>query len=141
MAAALFEAGARERQARLRVSSAGIAAFTGQSPPRAVIALMAKRGLDVSAHQAQQLTGALARRQDLILVMDGAQQAFIETHWEDLKGKVRRLGAWRDLDIGDPYGLTVKSYVDCLRSIEVCVRDWESHLLTHNPRVPLDLPR
>lgn len=125
MAAALIAKRARDRRDRLRVASAGIAAFDGRAPPRAVIALMEHLGFDVSRHRAQQLTGVLAHRHDLVLVMDRSQQAFIERHWPDLKGKVYRLGAWRDEDVADPYGLTSQCYIDCLNRIDACVADWD----------------
>lgn len=89
---------------------------------------MEGRGFDVSRHKAQQLTGVLAHRHDLILVMDRAQQAFVERHWPDLKGKVHRLGAWRDQDVVDPYGLTEQCYADCLECIQTFVSDWERTL-------------
>jgi protein-tyrosine phosphatase len=141
MAAALFARNARERGSRLRVASAGIAASTGHPPPGPVIALMSRRGLDVSRHRARQLTGMLVQRQDLILVMDGAQQSYVETHWEQVKGRVYRLGAWRDRDVPDPYGLTAESYLECLSAIEAYVADWESRLLANDQRMPLNLPR
>jgi len=89
---------------------------------------MQSRGFDVSGHKARQLTGVLAHRHDLILVMDRAQQGFVEHHWPDLRGKVHRLGAWRGEDVADPYGLTEQCYVDCLDRIEALVADWEATL-------------
>ena len=124
MAAALIVKQARERHRRLAVASAGITASVGQSPPKAVIALMEHIGFDLSDHKAQQLTGTLAQRHDLILVMERAQQAFVEHHWPDLRGKVYRLGAWRNEDVTDPYGLANQRFVDCLRRIELHVADW-----------------
>lgn len=124
MAAALIVKRARARRHRLRVDSAGIAAFVGQPPPKAVIALMEHFGFDLSGHKARQLTGGLAHRYDLVLVMDQSQQAFIEQHWPDLKGKVDRLGAWRGEDVADPQGLSSQCYIDCLKRIDACVADW-----------------
>ena len=89
---------------------------------------MEGRGVDVSSHKAQQLTGVLARRHDLILVMDRSQQGFVEHHWPDLRGKVYRLGAWRDQDVSDPYGLAEDCYSDCLKRIEALVGDWDATL-------------
>ena len=140
MAAALFEASVREQNYPLRVASAGIAAFNGECAPPSVVALMKQKGLEVSRHKARQLTGSLARRYDLILVMDRGHQAFIETHWSDLKDRVRRLGAWRDEDVADPYGDTEELYVKCLASIESCVADWVPRLLTAE-QTPENWPR
>jgi len=128
MAAALIVKRARQHRHRLRVASAGIAAFVGEPPPKAVVSLMEHLGFDVSGHKAQQLTGVLARRHDLMLVMDRGQQDFVETHWPDLKGRVYRLGAWRGEDVADPHGLTAQCYIDCLRRIDAFVADWEGVL-------------
>ncbi len=136
MAAALIVKRAHERSHRLRVTSAGIAASVGQPSPTTVVALMERRGFDISRHRAQQLTAALARRHDLMLVMDETQQAFVELHWPDLKGKVHRLGAWRDEDVADPYGLTEQCYADCLGRIEACVADWERAWWGAGPPAP-----
>lgn len=129
MAAALFATRARAHGYPLRVTSAGLATPVGQRPPPAVIALMDSRGLDLSRHQARQLTGALAEQHDLVLVMDSGQQRFVERSWRALKGRVCRLGAWRDEDILDPYGLTEYEYAACLSCIEQCVADWEQRWL------------
>lgn len=138
MAAALIVKRARERRHRLRVASAGIAAFAGHPAPATVIELMKRCGYDISRHQAQQLTGVLAHRHDVILVMERAQQAFVEHHWPDLKGKVHRLGAWRDEDVNDPYGLTEQCYVDCLERIEACVADWDQALWSEEGAASLE---
>ena len=130
MAAALFAERARSRGRALRVDSAGLAALDGSAPPEPVVALMARRGLDVSEHTARQLTGELASDYDLVLVMEAAQQRFIEQNWMALKGRVRRLGEWRDEDVPDPYGLREEFYADCLAQIGSCVEDWEERLLS-----------
>jgi protein-tyrosine phosphatase len=140
MAAALFAARAQAAGIPLRVASAGIAAFAGQSAPAPVVALMAKRGLDLSRHRARQLTGTLAAKHDLILVMDRRQQRFIDSHWSELKDRVYRLGAWRDADVVDPYGLSEKSYLDCLAVIDACVGDWGSRLWAEAPPSRRDWP-
>ena len=130
MAAALFAERARSRGRALRVDSAGLAALDGSAPPEPVVALMARRGLDVSEHTARQLTGELASDYDLVLVMEAAQQRFIEQNWMALKGRVRRLGEWRDEDVPDPYGLPEEFYAECLAQIGSCVEDWEERLLS-----------
>jgi low molecular weight protein-tyrosine phosphatase len=129
MAASLFAARAAKLRSTLRVASAGVAALVGRPPPEPVISLMAKQGLDVSGHKARQLTSELASSHELLLVMEAAQQRFVEQNWRSLRGRVRRLGEWRGEDVPDPYGLPDESYTRCLASIEGCVNDWEERLL------------
>src|SRR6185312_9566962 len=95
MAAALLAARARQQRHPLQVTSAGIAAAVGRPAPPPVLELMAQRGLDLSEHRAQQLTVELAQRYDLVLVMESAQQRWIERSWSELKGRVQRIGVWR----------------------------------------------
>ena len=140
MAAALFAARARATGYPLHVASAGLTASVGQRPPAAVIELTGSRGLDLSEHQAQQLTGALAEQHDLVLVMDSAQQRFVQRSWRALKGRVCRLGAWRDEDVLDPYGAGGEEYAACFACIERCVTDWEERWLAPRPE-RLRLPR
>jgi protein-tyrosine phosphatase len=130
MAAGLFAARSQMRDPKIHVASAGIAALVGHPPPAPIVELMASRGLDVSAHRGRQLTMELACQQDLILVMESAQQKFIEQKWTALRGRVRRLGLWRDEDLLDPYGLSEEFYADCLDHIETYVTDWEERLLS-----------
>ena len=129
MAAALLSARARQRRQPLQVASAGIAAAVGRSAPSPVLELMSGRGLDLSEHRAQQLTVELANEHELLLVMETAQQRWIERSWSGLKGRVQRIGVWRNQDVPDPYGLTEERYADCLARLEACVGDWEARLL------------
>ncbi len=130
MASSLFAARARVRGRKVEVASAGVAACVGKPPPEPVISLMDTRGLDVSGHRARQLSIELASPCDLILVMEVAQQRFIENYWHDLKGRVRRLGEWRDEDVLDPFGQSDEAYATCLSRIEACLDDWQARLLT-----------
>src|SRR5690606_29898007 len=70
------------------VSSAGLAALVGQPADPEAQAQIAQRGLDLSAHRARQLTGALVRQSDLLLVMDVEQRRFIEAHHPLARGRV-----------------------------------------------------
>lgn len=128
MAAALFKERHHAHEPVLEVGSAGVAALLGRAPAEPVLALMQARGLDVSGHRARQLTGELGRHHDLLLVMERAQQRYIERTWPLLRGRVRRLGEFRGEDIADPYGLSENFYAQCLVQIEACVGDWQERL-------------
>lgn len=130
MAAALFKECARERAHVLEVGSAGVAALLGRAPPEPVLALMQARGLDVCGHRARQFTGELGTHHDLLLVMEREQQRYIERTWPLLKGRVRRLGEFRDADVPDPYGMPEKFYTQCLAQIENDVEAWSGMLFS-----------
>lgn len=61
------------------VISAGIGALSGYPADPSAVEVMAHHGIDISEHRAQQLTGSLVSRADLILVMDGAQKQEIQS--------------------------------------------------------------
>lgn len=125
MAAGLLKGRGRHRG---RIDSAGVAALIGMPPPEFAVLEMAERGLDISQHRAKQITGELAREFDLVLVMEEAQRRFIEQRWLALRGRVYRLGEWRDEDLVDPFNGPRTSFARCLDAIEECLTDWEARL-------------
>jgi protein-tyrosine phosphatase len=122
IAEALLKAAAAQSGRRLEVASAGIAALEGEPAAADAVALLAGRGLDIGAHRARQVTLPMARRHDLILVMEAAQKSFMEENWPLLRGRVHRLCV--DEDIVDPYRLPRQVFEESLAQIEVGLDDW-----------------
>jgi protein-tyrosine phosphatase len=90
---------------------------------------MAERGLDIAPHRARQLTPAMIRDADLILVMESGHKKAIEAEDATARGKVFRLGEWRDVDIDDPFQKPKTAYEDALVEIDASVADWVERLL------------
>jgi len=103
MAEVLLADWLRRRSIPARVESAGVAALVGRPADPLAQELVARRGLDLSAHRARQLTPGLARTFDLILVMDSAQCRAVETMLPGARGRVHRLGAIEGFDVPDPH--------------------------------------
>jgi protein-tyrosine phosphatase len=103
MAAALLERRLSERAPAPTVTSAGIAALVGRPADPIAIALLAERGLDLSAHRARQLTEELVMDADLVVAMTRGQVRSIEAMAPRARGRVHRLGRWGDFDVPDPY--------------------------------------
>jgi protein-tyrosine phosphatase len=103
MAEAAFADRMRKRGIPLIVQSAGIGALVGHPADATALAILAERGIDASAHRARQLTPALARDFELILVMDGEQQRAVEAMSPTSRGRVHRIGRRGDFDVPDPY--------------------------------------
>jgi protein-tyrosine phosphatase len=82
------------------VWSAGLGALVGEPADPLSILLAQENGLDLSAHRAQQVTGAMCQRADLILVMERHHREELERRYPVVRGKVFRLG---DGDIADPF--------------------------------------
>jgi protein-tyrosine phosphatase len=118
------------RRARLRaegvdatVESAGVAALVGAPAQPLAQALMRERGLDLSGHRARQLTPALIRAFELVLVMEAAQRAEVEAMLPAARGRVHRLGRWGGFDVPDPYGGDRSEYAAALALIDRGVDD------------------
>lgn len=106
------------------VASAGLAALVGQPADAHAQVLMARRGLDLSAHRARQLTAPLVRQSDLILVMDVEQRRFIEAHHPLARGRVFLLGGQELPQVPDPYRRGPEAFVQALHLIEAGVQRW-----------------
>jgi protein-tyrosine phosphatase len=91
---------------------------------------MLERGIDISTHRARQLTPDLVGIADLILVMESRHKKSIETADAAVRGKVFRLGEWRDTEISDPYRRSKSVYEDVLADIDDGVADWVEQLTT-----------
>jgi len=124
MAAALF----RERLPHLDISSAGIGALVGKPADPNASEVLKIRGVDVSAHRAQQITGILCRWADLILVMETAHKARIEHLYPFSRGKVFRLGQYDNCEVFDPFGHSFERFEECYSLIEPAVEKWVSRV-------------
>lgn len=91
---------------RVEVVSAGTAALVGEGASAGSVLAMAGRGLDITAHRAQQLDAHLVRTADLILVMEEAHRRRLFYNWPEVLSKTFLLSemAGEHLDIADPYG-------------------------------------
>lgn len=125
MAEALLRARLLARNPKAVVESAGIAALVGQPADPTAVALMAERGLDLSAHRARQLTPELARRFELVLVMEAGHQREVEAAVPALRGRVHRLGRFGDFDIPDPYRQPRDAFERALALVERGLDDFE----------------
>lgn len=118
----MAEALLRAQLPDLAIASAGIGALIGRAADVMAQDLMQERGLDISAHRAQQVTKLLCQRADLILVMDQEQRVFIERNYPFMRGRVFQLV--RNSAIPDPYRGTMSQFKDSLALIERGISMW-----------------
>ncbi|MDA0681703.1 MAG: low molecular weight phosphotyrosine protein phosphatase [Proteobacteria bacterium] len=102
MAEAILQA-ALKGNSNIKVSSAGVGALVGCPADEHAVELMKERGLDISGHEARQLTPELVSENDLILVLEAGHKRVIDANEPSARGKVYRLGEWQNQDIPDPY--------------------------------------
>jgi protein-tyrosine phosphatase len=125
MAEALLRARLHARNPDAVVESAGIAALVGKPADPIAVALMSERGLDLSAHRARQLTPELARRFELVLVMEAGHQREVEASVPALRGRVHRIGRFGEFDVPDPYRQPRAAFERALALIERGLDDFE----------------
>lgn len=110
------------------VSSAGLGALVNHPADPVACQLMAEKGLDISAHRAEQLTDEMIHQADLILVMEAWQKTAIEARAPSARGKVFRLGKWDEIDISDPYQKDLSAFAQALHLIERGITQWMARL-------------
>lgn len=86
---------------------------------------MARRGIDISAHRAREVTRDLARGASLILVMEAAHANIVKRllPWgADKPRLISEFGPEEPAgDIQDPFGDPVESYEACIRTLRPCI--------------------
>lgn len=110
------------------VWSAGLSAVPGrQADPRALDAARDK-GLDISAHRTQVLTGWMCEAAELILVMEQSHRSDLEQRFPPVRGKVFRIGEREQVDIADPVRLSKQAFAVTFAEIERGVTSWVARI-------------
>ena len=133
MAEAMLQEALKEKP-NISVASAGMGALVGYPAAEHSKALMNERGLDISGHKARQLTPEMITATDLILVMEAGHKRAIDAQDPTARGKIYRLGEWRDIDIPDPYRKPKKAFEEVLTLIEQGVDDWAEKIKVPDPK-------
>lgn len=113
------------------VSSAGLGAVVGEGVEPKARALAEAAGLEVSHHQARQLTPQMLSEADLILVMSEGQRQAVGRMAPEALGKTMRLGHWlggpqgaRGTDIADPFRKSQEFFELIHSQLEAAVDAW-----------------
>lgn len=112
----------------LQICSAGIAAMVGHGADPIAMQIMAKAGVDISAHRARMLTDAMSRDADIILVMDEMQKQQISMQYPYARGKVFRLAEAANQDIPDPYRQGQEVFHTVYSLIQNGVNEWTKRI-------------
>ncbi len=114
----------QQQKRNIMIASAGLAAMVNAPAAPFSIQIMDAAGIDIHSHRAQQLTEQMAREFDLILVMEQEHQKEIEALFPFARGKVFRLGHWRNLNIPDPYQHPKTAFDKMVEDVRLCATDW-----------------
>jgi protein-tyrosine-phosphatase len=108
----------------LTVSSAGVAAWSGDpASPEAVQALFDK-GIDLSRHSSRKLDAEIVAGADLLLTMTGYHREHVLNTFPEAADKVFLLAAFAgqgDVDVLDPFGSSLEIYRRSADNLEFLV--------------------
>ena len=135
MAEGMLKKNLPERLAgRVAISSAGTHALHGNMAQPHAIAVMQGFDIDITGHRARQLSGALVRSSDLILVMERFHLRLVRVRTMLSSAKVRMLTAFEangePYDVPDPMGEPVRAYEASAAIIHNCVKGVYAYLDT-----------
>jgi protein-tyrosine phosphatase len=111
------------------IGSAGLRGMDGEAVHPLAREQMDKRGIDISGHRARSVTPNLLVESSVILVMEAAHQAWLESKMPMVRGRVNLLGYWRGVEVLDPIGGGRSDFELCAAQIEQCLLDWAPHLV------------
>lgn len=107
----------------VEVSSAGVTAVSGIGASQSAKEILAREGINVSAHVSQEATKEILRKSDLILVMERTHESAILKLAPEVKNRVFLLKEFakideNNLDIEDPMGKSAEFYEKTFASIK-----------------------
>ncbi len=106
---------------KVKVISAGVAAYPGQSASPQAIEALREQGIDISGHRAAQVDKDMLRAADIILTMTAGHKQIIKLMDPASADKVFILKEYiegDDGDISDPFGQPVEEYIRCAGEIK-----------------------
>ncbi len=115
-----------EGKGDVEVLSAGIMMAGGMAATEETAELLAKEGIDVSAHRSQRITPVALKKSDLILVMEHLHEERILELAPEVKNRVFLLKEFAKindshLDVADPIGKSKEFYVQTFAVIKEAI--------------------
>ncbi|AXW87415.1 protein tyrosine phosphatase [Lonsdalea britannica] len=111
------------------VASAGLGALVGKPADRVATEVAAGHGLSLEGHSARQLTGALCRQFDLILVMEKGHIDAVGRLAPEVRGKTMLFGHWlNQQEIDDPYRRSRETFEMVYTQLEQSAHQWAQAL-------------
>ena len=115
----------------MTVSSAGTHAVAGSPATEFAILAAQEKGIDITAHSARPLDGALISSSDMILCMEPSHAEWVLSIDSSIYEKVFNLADFSGIagsgrKIADPYGCSLREYRVCFDEINTCIHNFYS---------------
>ncbi|HBR0998979.1 TPA: protein tyrosine phosphatase [Klebsiella pneumoniae] len=112
-----------------KIDSAGTGALVGHAADESAIYISTKHGISLDGHLGRQLTPSLARKYDLILVMEKGHIEQISKIAPEARGKTMLFGHWLEQrEIPDPYRKSEEAFASVYQLIEQAGKLWAEKL-------------
>lgn len=115
------------------IDSAGVATeksrLVGKPADAMAVEIAAENGVNLNSHQARQLTSAVCREYDLILVMEAGHKEAVTRLAPEARSKTMLFGQWiGQQDIPDPYRQSREAFEHAYTLIEKAAQEWAKKL-------------
>lgn len=111
------------------IASAGLSALVGKPADDTATEVASSHGLSLEGHCAQQLTSALCRQYDLILVMEKGHIDAVGRIAPEVRGKTMLFGHWlNQQEIADPYRKSREAFEFVYSQLEQSAQKWAQAL-------------
>ncbi|WP_174507941.1 protein tyrosine phosphatase [Klebsiella oxytoca] len=112
-----------------KIDSAGTGALVGHEADESAAKIASGHNISLEGHKGRQLTSALARQYDLILVMERSHIEQIGRIAPEVRGKVMLFGHWlNQREIPDPYRKSEEAFASVYLLIEQAGQRWVEKL-------------
>ncbi|WP_017221043.1 phosphotyrosine protein phosphatase [Moritella dasanensis] len=107
------------------IESAGVGALVGKPADKQACQVAEEHGISLAGHQGRQLTSALCREFDLILVMEQGHINAVTNIAPEARGKTMLFSHWlQKQDIPDPYRQSKEAFDHAYKLIEASAKAW-----------------
>jgi len=111
------------------IASAGVGALVGKPADKLACQVAEENGISLVGHQGRQLTSALCREFDLILVMEQGHINAVTNIAPEARGKTMLFSQWlQKQDIPDPYRQSKEAFDHAYSLIEASAKAWAQKL-------------
>ncbi|QUM83580.1 protein tyrosine phosphatase [Moritella sp. 28] len=111
------------------IASAGVGALVGKPADKLACQVAEENGISLVGHQGRQLTSALCREFDLILVMEQGHINAVTNIAPEARGKTMLFSQWlQKQDIPDPYRQSKEAFDHAYNLIEASAKAWAKKL-------------
>ncbi|QCR35724.1 protein tyrosine phosphatase [Nissabacter sp. SGAir0207] len=111
------------------IQSAGLSALVGKPADEQASQVAEEHGLRLEGHSARQLTAAMCREFDLILVMERRHIDAVTNLAPEVRGKTMLFGHWdQQRDIPDPYRKSREAFESVYRLLDDAAQKWAKAL-------------